>query len=646
MLPRIPLHSRALLAALAMTAFPACGGEDPPSFDAPDRSAGERVPMTAPCGEAEELHCLLPWPSSAFSEVDTTSTTGLRVHLDAGSLYYPEDDPTSLNRADGFSRLTPIVAGFAADLDETPGAISAEGTVRLLLAQHDHPAYGQAVPLRIVIKKNPDIPGESMVFAYPQRPLEPNADYVVAVTDSLRAVGGGAVAPSRVARVALAQETPASQQEADLRGYHAPTRATLDRAGIDPARVLRVWDFTTRSADDATRRLLAMQDQARKAVNDGQVQVVLDRVDLPQAGTVAAVVEGRLVGLPAFVNDDGLTLGSDGLPLAHDTGEAPFRVSLPAGTDDYHFIMFGHGMGGTFRDDSFDPEVTNSGLAKVSIQFHGWTGDDLIPTFTGFLNMARGTHLSSARLMQALADGAAIQEAMVGPLGDVLAAATLSGQPNPLEGRRPDGSTTVWAGGSLGGSLGMVYTSADPTMRAGVLNVPGAGWTHFVPLSVVYGIVEGLLKSSYGGNLGFLHALSMSQSNWDDIDGAAWIEQLRAKDPHVLIQESIGDPVLPNAGSEMVAISAGAVMLGAALVPIDGVESASGNEVVGQSAITQYWVPGDDAYAIHGFAAESGPGGEAARQQMFQYIESVFAGEPRITLPASCTGGSCDFRGR
>ena len=83
-------------------------------------------------------------------------------------------------------------------------------------------------------------------------------------------------------------------------------------------------------------------------------------------------------------------------------------------------------------------------------------------------------------------------------------------------------------------------------------------------------------------------------------------------------------------------------MVGATLMPIEGVTSA--DEAVGRSAITQYWVPGDDAYAVHGFAAESGPGGEAARQQMFEYFETVFAGEPRITVPSGCTGGSCDFR--
>jgi hypothetical protein len=358
---------------------------------------------------------------------------------------------------------------------------------------------------------------------------------------------------------------------------------------------------------------------------------------------VAAIVEGRLAGVPAYAGEGGLTLGDDGLPLAAGTGEAPFRVAIPAGTGDYRFVMYGHGMGGSFRDGAFDEELAGGGVAKVGIEFYGWTGDDLLDTFMSFSQMAAGTERSTARLMQALADGAAIQEAMLGPLGDALSAPMLGEMANPAAGRRPDGSIPVFAGGSLGGTMGLVYASADPTMRAAVLNVPGAGWTHFVPASVVYGAVEALLRSEYGGDLDFMHALSMSQGNWDDIDGAAWIEVLRAKDPAVLIQESIGDPVLPNPGSEMVAVTADALQVGAVLEPIEGLTAAP--EAVGRSGITQYRVPGMDANAIHGFAAEGGPAGDAAREQIVAYLLSVFAGMPRIAVPAGCPGGSCDFAG-
>ena len=636
LLPRLRRLALASLASLTLIALAGCS-EEVVTYDAPDRAPGVRAPRTAACDGMDPLRCLLPWPSSTFTVADPTSPTGIRIAVEEASLTAIEDDPASLNRADGFSRVTPLVTGFAAKLDP-----AAEGAVQLLVAQPDHPAFGEAVPLRIELRPSVDTEGETLVIAYPRRPLDPGVDYVAVVTDALRAEGGAALGASRAAQVALALAEPASQDEADLAGYHAPTRALLDRAGIDAGGVLRVWDFTTRSAEDATRRLAAMRDGARAAVTAGEVSVAIDLVE-PGSGEVAAIVEGRVIGLPAYVGEAGLTLGGDGLPVASGTREAPFRVVIPAGAGDYRFVMYGHGMGGNFHDNAFDAELAGGGVAKVGIELYGWTEDTVIDTFVSLLKMFHGTQRSTAFLMQAIADGSAIQEAMVGPLGDALAAATLGGVANPAAGRRPDPSYPLWAGGSLGGTIGLVYASGDPTMHAAVLNVPGAGWTGFIAGSMVYSTLEGLLKGAYAGDLNLAHAIAMSQTNWDDIDGATWIEPLRAKESVLLIQESIGDPVLPNPGSEIVAVTADALQVGAVLEPIEGLTAAE--EAVGRSGITQYHVPGTDALDVHGFAARDTPGGVAAREQIEAFLLSVYAGAPRIQVPASCPGGSCDFTG-
>lgn len=633
MRPRTATLAALALAALATLA--GCSDDAAVHYDAPDREPGARAPRTAACDDMDPLRCLLPWPSSTFMAADPASPTGVRLAVDRSSLVAADDDPATLNRADGFSRITPLVAGFAARLDPPP-----EEAVALVLAQPDHPAYGEVVPLRIQVFPSADDERESLVFAYPRRPLEPGADYVAVVTDALRAEGGGALAASRPALVALGLTEPASQGEADLAGYHAPTRAALERAGIDAAHVLRVWDFTTRSAEDATRRLAAMREGARAALAAGEVGVAIDLVT-PGSGSVAAIVEGRLTGLPAYAGDEGLHLDDAGLPVASGAREAPFRVALPAGAGDYRFVMYGHGMGGSYHDDAFDEELAAAGVAKVGIQFYGWTEDDVIDTFVSLLRMFEGTHHSTAFLMQAVADGAAIQAAMTGPLGDALSAAELGGAPNPAAGRRPDGTIPIWAGGSLGGTMGLVYASADPDMRAAVLNVPGAGWTGFIPGSMVYSTLEGLLKGAYAGDLNLAHALAMSQGNWDDVDGAAWIDSIREKQPAFLIQESIGDPVLPNPGSETVAITSDALQVGAVLVPIEGLDAAGA--AIGRSGITQYLVPDTEALDIHGFAARDTPAGAAAREQIRSFVQSVFAGAPAVEVPAGCPGGSCDF---
>jgi hypothetical protein len=221
----------------------------------------------------------------------------------------------------------------------------------------------------------------------------------------------------------------------------------------------------------------------------------------------------------------------------------------------------------------------------------------------------------------------------------------LMGTANPMAGRRPDTTKVMWAGGSLGGILSLVSVCSDPNMKNGVLNVPGAAWTHFVPGSLIFQMIAPLLMNPYDGSLNVLQSLAMSQGEWDEIDGAAWMTQLPGRDTAFLIQESIGDPVVPNPGSEMVAVVTGATQVGAVLVPIPaGIPTAT--EVDGKSAITQFEVTSMDPFDIHGFAALDTPAGMAARSQIAAFVQSVYAGAPKITVPAGCPNGNCNFSGQ
>jgi hypothetical protein len=220
----------------------------------------------------------------------------------------------------------------------------------------------------------------------------------------------------------------------------------------------------------------------------------------------------------------------------------------------------------------------------------------------------------------------------------------LGGMANLVAGRHPDATQVTWGGGSLGGIMSLVAASADSNVRYGALNVPGAAWTHFVAKSELFGVIDGLLQAPYQGDLNALEAVAMSQGNWDEIDGATWSTQLAQRNAAFLIQESIGDPVVPNPGSEMVAVVTHATQVGAVLVPIAaGIPDAS--EVDGKSGITQYHVTSTDPFAIHGFAATNTPAGAAARAQIAAFAASIYSGSPKITVPAGCANGSCDFTG-
>jgi hypothetical protein len=628
----VPAATNRLL-ALAALALAACG--------APDRAPGERAPRPLTCHSAG-LRCLLPWPSNAFTVADATTATGLRVRLSPESFDAP-DDLAAVNHADGFSRVTPVLEGFSVAIDPASLGVGAEAAVRLVVAQPG-PDFGHVVPVRLQLVRNDGAEAEeSLVLAYPLVPLAPGSDYVAVVLDSLRARDGAPLAPAPEALIALGLSAPKTEEDRALARYHGPARAALAAAGLDPARVLRLWDFTTRSKDDPLRRVKAMRAAAERA----EVTVTLDEVQLRTGGPVAAVVLGHLRGVPEFRGAAGrLVPGPDGLPLVQGAGDAVFRVVLPAGRGPYRVVMYGHGTAGNVRDDLFDERIAAEGVAKVGIEFAGWNGDGVFDTFTGFTHMMAGVDKSTADLAQSLANEAAIERALSGVLGDALAAPKLGDRDNPAAGRRPDAAELFWAGGSLGGTMGFVVAGASPRVRAAILNVPGAGWSHFVGESDTFQFLDRILRAAYPDLIDLRLAVAVSQLAWDDVDGANWVDE--SDDAAYLVQESMGDPILPNPGTELVAAAARAAHVGAVLAPVTGTTPAS--EAVGRSGLTQFRVAATRPLDIHGFAGKSGPAGDAAREQISAFLRSALAGSPRIEVPPLCRentpAGSCDFGGR
>ena len=109
---------------------------------------------------------------------------------------------------------------------------------------------------------------------------------------------------------------------------------------------------------------------------------------------------------------------------------------------------------------------------------------------------------------------------------------------------------------------------------------------------------------------------------------------------------SMGDPVVPNVGSNLVATSLGAVQLGVVLQPIVGLGVT--DEAVGVSAVTQFQVAAEGAFGIHGFTATNTVSGHAAQQQFIDFVGTLWAGQPVIQVPKACQDNtppnSCDFK--
>lgn len=615
-----------------------------------DREAGDRTRvLTSTCDDLDPIECLLPWPSSAFLEVDASTATGVRVRVEEAAL--PITDRVGyVNRADGFSRVSGVATAFTGRIDDTAmswdpaSSLDPLASVQILVAQPGAANYAERVPLRTEVVHAASVTDgdRDLVIGRPAAVMAANSDHVVVVLDTI-----GSSERPRAVELALGLVEPDNADEQALAAYHAPTRQVLADAGIDPARVVRVWDFTTRSAGDPTFRMHAMMDALAGA--QGDLGVAFDTVTTVANENIAVIVRGRLTNAPSFLDDEGFfELDDAGVPQITGTADIPFRIMIPAGTGPYRVALYGHGTGGDMTDPLFDTELGSEGIAKLATRFEGWTGDDFVETLLGFGTYLQGSERSTAGLLQALAGDTVLLTAMDGVLGDALAADMLGDEVNPAAGRRANTETVAWLGGSMGGTMGGVMVSADPRLRIAVLNVPGAGWTHMIPHSLLWDSGAGsMMAQTYGDDLDLQLAVVMGQGSWDEVDGAPWADEALASGGVFLLQESIDDPILPNLGSELLASSFHAVQLEPVLQPVLGLESTD-QVVTNGATLTQFWVPDTGQYQVHGFAAGNTPAGEAARDQILQFLTTSWAGAPEMEFPEGCAvtaDGSCDFRG-
>lgn len=609
------------------------------------REAGVRAPVSSDCSILDDTRCLLPWPSSEMLVADPSTATGVRVSVSADSINTRDEAPDWLT-GDGFSRLTSVIAGFPSRLDPDTVGGPTGGALRLFVSTPGHEHYGEEVPLRLEVVPNAVTEATTAIVGDPLALLDPATDYVAVVTDDLRAEDGSAIPPSRGALVALGLVLPASAAEAAIAGYHAPTIDFLGDVGIAPENVLRVWDFTTRSRADAEAPLTEMRDHSLAALESGDVSVVIDSVEHRDSGPIHSIVLGHFAGMPGFIDSNfELTRGADGLPVTLGTTDARFRVLIPRGTGDYRVVLFGHGAGGTVEDASFDETLAEEAIGKINVEFRGWTDDEIIATLVTVSDRVLvGASRALAPLMQSVAHSIAIERSIAGILGDALSGPMLGGMPNPHEGRHPGLDGPIWVGGSLGGTMGLVITALDENLHFGVLNVPGAGWSHFARDSELFNLFIAGIRRRNSGDINIAILIAMSQSMFDMVDGATFAEAAVADGDLFLSQESMGDQVLPNAGNELVGIVTHATMIGEPISPIYGLPVAT--EVVGMSGITQFDVGSAGVFDVHGFAAnqDSVPG-RAAFEQIRLFLTSAWDdGTPTIRVPTLCPDGSCNFR--
>jgi hypothetical protein len=560
-------YRTALLAAIA-----ACGGGgdgDPPST------------IPAACNPLGGQGCALPWPSLVYATADPASATRFRLDLPIDAMPINGSgvavDPAPLNlRWDGFSPTGPLLAMF-------PGGVSPDGLPSfkrpedslapgspIVLLDLDR---GERAALFAEVDQNVADPADRALVIRPLVRLRERTHYAVAIRNTVKSAGGGPL-PISPGFAALRDGAPFDHPRFAALAARAPEMFDkLAAAGVARAELVLAWDFVTASDDMLRADLTAMRAAALPAIGDAGALLTFTAVD--QSPSPGAYPKGFLGTFqsPDFLTngealDSVLQRGPDGKPQLHGLRDARFAAIIPACVQTEPLprpvIVFGHGLFGAsdeLLDDDFVARLAEDRcMIIVAGDFIGLTVRQIAAAADGVTDLNHGIRVTE-KLAQSIIDFMALAAIARGPI---------AASPQFQVAGKPviDPASVFYVGGSLGGIMGNVLMAYDPGLTRGVLAVPGGNWSMLIERSNAWSLLKPIMQGSYADRQVYqlgIALFGMAFEPYDPITTAAHV----LEDPlfghpakQILMWYSIGDCLVSNIATEMVARTMGIAMIG------------------------------------------------------------------------------------
>jgi hypothetical protein len=555
------------------------------------------------CDPLDGAACLLPWPNDHFTRSDSSTDTGRRLDLKAGStpatLGGKPMAVTDFNRSDGFSPGSLIIT-------RVPGLTTNAGLDRSGAARVFDPGRyrganqpivvidaktGKRWPVTSELDTQASSPSVADLLIRPSVNFRERRRYVVALrglkTDAGAPVPAGAA--FRVFRDRLPSSDPAVNAR---RPKMERIFRKLERAGIARRNLYLAWDFTVASARGLAGPMLSMRDRAflglgDRKLGDGRIRgrAPTFRVTSVQDFTPAqnAYVQRRIDGevdVPCFLDQPGCPSGSRmrfdsaGLPTRTLTNfaKAPFVCQIPRGVSGrLQPVLYGHGLFGSRFESltTFNQQAMQEhGLMSCATDWWGMSSDD-IPTVVGrILPDLSNFPLLADRVQQGMLNFLFVARAMAHRDGFGADPAFQPGGRRIVAGRR-----LAFNGNSQGGIIGGALTAIAPDFTRSALGVPGINYSTLLDRSIDYDPFAQVVYANYARGVERPLQLALIQLLWDRGEGNGYAQHM-TRDPYpntprhkVLLLEAFGDHQVTNVATAVEARTIGARLRRPALDP-------------------------------------------------------------------------------
>jgi hypothetical protein len=537
----------------------------------------------AGCDPLDTRHCLLPFPSDAYTVADDSSRTGRRVAMPADGM--PANvsgvriDPSEWNRSDGFSPNAPMLVhlpGLDADASNLPSwtdlgaSLDADATVVLVDLDTAERIAVWAEP-----EAKAETDDESLLMIYTAVPLMESGHYAVGLRGLIGA-DGAPLAPSPVFR-ALRDGLDTGIAAIDDR---RPTMDTaldaLARASVDTGELQLAWDFTVASEEGIAARVLHARDETLSQLGNGDWSFTANIVEDTPDG-LARMIEGTYTvtnwltgdGAPGnrYFYGDGVTPTADELPQPNGTLEAPFWCIVSNATVDgdepARLVQYGHGLLGSGREIRAGNVRNFANEHNVVFCATKWAGmaEDDIPNAIASLQDISNFPTMADRLQQGLVNQMVLTRLMGDPTGLASHPAFQREDGTPLI----DTSSPVqYDGNSQGGIMGLALAALSPDIERAVLGVPGMNYSLLLPRSVDFDTYEAVFVPSYSSSLERMLIIDLIQMLWDRGEGAGYVQHVTS-DPYpgtkakrLLLHVGFGDWQVTEISAMVMARSIGA----------------------------------------------------------------------------------------
>ena len=536
-----------------------CTGE--PSADSDEKGADEIEQPTNPtdnstevpedeiieiggsefCDDTNHIHCMLPFPSGAFLDVDETRDTGYSLSIDGEAI--PDtrssvsDNMVILDRLDGFSPSTQIFTAF----DEIPnitgmatqfdiGISTMDGHSSILLNLDT----GEKVHHWIELDARAQEDEETIIFLRTIEGLDHNTPYAVGFRNLVDEQGTSIVPSDGFKALRDGYETDSDGIEGQREPYEEVFNK-LEDAGFERSSLQSAWWFHTASTKSILEDILIMRDDAEQRLGGDGIGCQITEVeeDFGNDGTSLRLIRGTIT-TPHYMENEfarsPLMRGPGGDPEFVENREIDFTMLIPKSLAENNtsgpLTVFGHGLFGDGDSYAMNARSVANEYQTVVIatDFKGWSSDGDLDAMTFALMDLKEFQYQQERQMQAVVNHISMVRTITGICSDI--------EHFKHNGTNMiDVETVNYIGISLGGLRGPSLLAFVPELDWGVLWVGGTSFTHQVERSTHYGSDEHpgqffeLLSSdvSLPSRLDRAVCIALLQSIWDSTDGETYL---------------------------------------------------------------------------------------------------------------------------